>query len=336
MILSPTMQQFLSSLISRFEEEKLSPVILRNYEKLPIEVGNDLDIFVCPESIRNAEALFNEILEFHGGSLLHRHKRGYFVALWSRFPDSDDWLHIDLYHGALRWHGFEFLSTSALTKGSRRWNDYPVPRPAHEALTLLLASLLWGGFVKERYRAAIQKHIATDVESAKLLSCLGNAFGTKGCLLYDFLTKQTTHDKMPSAAQLRRALVFRQVSISPLISFVRWAHHWFWEIKNYLVPCGMTVYLPAKELQDISGDLEAALGPVCALFGNVKVVKDSKYSALKSRWYAGRNYLVLRPSNKWSVNGNIINQSSEEGDLKHFTKSIVVFLSERIQNQSKS
>jgi hypothetical protein len=164
---------------------------------------------------------------------------------------------------------------------------------------------------------------------------LDSAFGTKGCLLYDFISKQATHDAMPQAAQLRRALIFRQVSISPLISLVRWVHHWFWEIRNYLIPCGMTVYLPDRELQDISGDLEAALGPVCALFGDVKVVKDTKYGAWKSRWYAGRNYLVLRPSNKWAVNGNFLHQPSQEGDLKHLAKSIVDYLTERIQKQSK-
>ena len=46
MKLSNTSQKFLEELAAQLKAVGFSPVILRNYEELPVEIGNDLDIFV--------------------------------------------------------------------------------------------------------------------------------------------------------------------------------------------------------------------------------------------------------------------------------------------------
>jgi len=51
---------FIKSMFAAFEEAKIDYCVLRNYENLPYDHGNDLDILISPPDLRQAESILYE------------------------------------------------------------------------------------------------------------------------------------------------------------------------------------------------------------------------------------------------------------------------------------
>lgn len=330
MILTPPMQGFLAALIRSLEQQGCAPVILRNYEGLPNEIGNDLDIFVLPERIQAAEDVFLECGHQWGGELVHRHKRGYFVALWIRFPGSDDCLHLDLYYGALTWHGFEFLPASRLLAGRKWRGELPIPRKAHEALLLVAVSLLWGGYLKKRYLPWVRDCLDDTEESKEFDDCIEQAFGESGHALLGKFRDGVVDggSDLPMVKSLRKALGQRELSNRPLQAIKGWLHHWSSEIYNYLNPPGLIVTYPSSDLDFLTEVKETLTAETGSLFGEIKVLpqarggKDKLRSALLAFYFSGRNYLAIRAGKEWTVAGRKMKPAGNDARASQIANAI--------------
>ena len=177
-LLSEKEQAFFERLFHGFDQEQIEWMLLRNYSEFPEKIGNDLDIFFPASQVRHAMVVFAETLAEESGTVLHRHDREYFHAVWFRLEGPvHQALHVDFYHGAFTWHGLPFLDEKEALREKARFRRYFVPRPAHEALSLAVIAPLWGGFFKERYRGRIKELLADANEYEAFRKCLEQAFG---------------------------------------------------------------------------------------------------------------------------------------------------------------
>lgn len=167
---------FVTEVFRQWRAESIPFVILRNYENLPQETGNDIDVLVAPGEIRRAEAVLVRVAKSIGYRL---HNRAEFspVSLFFFHPESRQQLQFDLFP-KLAWRGFEFIASAGILERRVARGDFFIPDPADEAIVNLLTRLLYHGYVKEKYRPAIIAQLET--KAAIIAQRLGETFGGRG------------------------------------------------------------------------------------------------------------------------------------------------------------
>ena len=177
-LLSSNERRLFEQFFPKLEATGIPAILLRNYETFPGAMGHDLDVFFRREDLSQAVEVFRVLLRESGGEVLHIHERDYVLAVWFRAATGEpQTIHLDFYHGAFTWHGLTFLTDEALVSQARTHGKFKVPRPAHEAMSLFLASLMWGAFYKARYGERIELLLADQVEATEFFRLLENKFG---------------------------------------------------------------------------------------------------------------------------------------------------------------
>jgi hypothetical protein len=318
MTTSPITRKFLVHLVNELEAAKCCPILLRNYENFPLEIGNDLDVFVIPEKVADAYSILSSSAAAVGGNITHLHRRGYFIAIWIVFPDCELPVHIDLYHGALTWHGLPFLTDCDLVQESivaGTVDKYRIPRPSHEALVSLLASVLWGGFFKSRYLSHISALLSNQDENIHFKTLLLNQFGKYGEILADsiFRNETTKLVNQTFSRKLRRYMFLHCITKRHFSSIRAWIRHWKCEAACYFkrMP-GMVVEYDHSVWNDqVEIELRVLISP---FFGDIHVTRGSHITLLrllKIRRLRGKNHLVMIQGSRFAINGN----ASMQNDL---------------------
>jgi len=242
--LSPVEREFFEKFFRRLADSQVVSVLLRNYENFPAEMGNDLDVFFRRADLQRAVRIFRETLRESGGEWLHVHERDYVLAVWFRAGrDTPSAIHLDFYHGAFTWHGLTYLNDGELLAASRPWQQFKIPRPAHEAANLFLTSLLWGGFFKARYQEQIRTLLAAPEEKAEFDRVIESKFGLANQSVFVFaLAEESSHEKMRShAVRLRRAFRVRSFLRNPFAAVFHQSRYWLKELGDAVSPPGMHI-----------------------------------------------------------------------------------------------
>jgi thymidylate kinase len=215
-------------------------LILRNYETLPDSVGNDIDVLVRPSARDFAEKSMVEAAASRG---FRRHNRAEFATLANYFCDeqSGAQLHVDLFTD-LKWRSFDFLDCGRFLEQRIARGAFFIPHPAHEAATNLLATMIYNGSIKDKYKTSIQDGFRDHSVEAKAL--LKNTYGES---LATFVVNAGARERWAeleeAARQLRRALVARQLLSRPfsvLTSILRDSRRL---VLRWLRPPGLTIVL---------------------------------------------------------------------------------------------
>jgi hypothetical protein len=301
-------QDFLRQLLADLESAGCHPVLLRNYEQFPSEIGNDLDIFVTETNLVQAYGILRHNASANGGVISHVHRRGYFVAIWIDFPESFSPLHIDLYHGALRWHGLPFLDEKAFIERARiHEHGFRTPSPADEALILVLASILWGGFYKSKYDGRIRELLSSEFDRRFFHDCLVSSFGRIGHDLADCIMDGTTAEVVTKSFchALRRNLTVRCFREKPLGSVARRLCHWRWEAWAYIFHRpGCVVEIPSSVWSE--DEIKGFIDQVGSYFGETHISTGG--SNISSLFFLqrvrarGKNHLRIEVSCKFALN----------------------------------
>lgn len=164
-------------MIAELERRGIPSVYLRNHEKLPDEVGNDVDLLV-PASMRSAAAaILGQVARDHGWSELDR---GHFGPLAVYFADlaSAETLHVDLFD-RLEWHFLEFADAT-LVLGRRRFNGIVhIPAEEDEIYLNLATRLIYQGNIREKHRIRAMEHVTRHGEDS-LSRAFREHLGDKG------------------------------------------------------------------------------------------------------------------------------------------------------------
>lgn len=251
--------------------------ILRNYEDVPEQIGHDLDVFVSRESAKQANTfLIREAMQ-NGLVLCHVHRRDYFTALFFCHGETGPVLHIDIYHGALTWHGLPFLDESNFIDSLIDYKQFVIPAPQDEALTLAVISMIWGGFFKTRYSSTIQTLLsnpkAFDMAHKNFASLLGPEDGKS---LLDSILSEKQVDGYYWGKALRKAVYRENFKQHPLLSALRTIRHWAAESRCIASPPGIFVAVDSSS----ENDFKNALGWSTNMFGDVMHLTRTEMNSL--------------------------------------------------------
>lgn len=246
-------------------------VVLRNHD-FRANLGRGGDVDVLADDIPYARKRMNEAL----GCPWWVMRRTYVESCF--YP----WGHIDL-TPRMEWHGATYIENQAIfASSSVSLFGFRQPRAAHEALICWFASLIWGGFFKERYASVITEAAQSDGEAFRLalIQAVGKHWGEK---LYQLATNGVPEQSVAWVKPLRRALWFAGFRRHPLETLRGWISFWLREVR-------MRLYPPVPWLALLGPD---GSGKSTVLAG---VAKEWERLGLKTQFYHWRPEF-LRPGN---------------------------------------
>jgi thymidylate kinase len=234
--------QLVTAVFRAWQRAGIRFLVLRNYESLPHFTTNDIDVLVDPDQLRQAEqALLRAASQT--GFRLHNRVQFATLALYLSSPQTNAQTHFDLFT-SLKWRGFDFVSCQEFLQRRVSRELFNIPHPAHETVSKLLASLIYTGNVKEKYRAAITAGCLT--EPAAVTELLARTYGAAHARFLVTCAAQADWDALEAATgRLQRALVLRQMSCHPwrttkslLADARRFAGRFLWPPGVTVVLCG--------------------------------------------------------------------------------------------------
>jgi len=242
------MKIFLSELFKELNKKEVKYCVLRNYEKLPDWVDNDVDIWIQDEYkkiffniVKDLSGVFNYILyytinysprlstEGEGDYFLIKEKKG------AKFI-----IHIDCWT-KIHWKGIEFVDTEVLRR-KLLWDNrgFYIPPRGFEASVVLLKGLLYNNLVKDKYKKKIIKYSQWDTQN--FYGSIRKSFGTKTA---DFIVEKAKEGNWKDLERrsnvLRLILLFK--SLSRLLSQSRNCLNYFRaQMKRYFInPHGLFI-----------------------------------------------------------------------------------------------
>jgi thymidylate kinase len=204
--------QLVTAVFRAWQQGGINYLVLRNYECLPDSTGNDIDVLVAPGQLRQAEqALIAAAAQ--NGFRLHNRVEFATLALYLSSRQSNAQGHFDLFT-SLNWRGFEFVACEGFLRRKAGKGLFFIPHPADETATKLLASLIYTGKVKDKYKLAIAAGL--QAEASAITDLLTPTYGAA---LAGFLVAaggRARWDELEAATgALRRALATRQLAREP-------------------------------------------------------------------------------------------------------------------------
>jgi thymidylate kinase len=271
--LSSIEREFFEEFFRRLGAAGVARILLRNHEEFPGRMGHDLDVFFLRSDVPRALRVFRETLRERDGEVLHLHERDYVCAVWFRARrDEPLAIHLDFYHGAFTWHGLPYVSESELVAASRPFGKFKALNPAHEALSLFLTSLLWGGFYKIRYRERIRVLLQVPEATGDFFRLLEREFGPESRPPFDFLgdAGPTPEIMQRYAARLRRLYKARSFRHRPFGAAVQLSRFWLKEFGTVLSPPGFCLAILGPDGSGKSTVIQAVRERLDYFFGETE------------------------------------------------------------------
>jgi thymidylate kinase len=240
----PEISQFVTAVFRAWQQAGINCLVLRNYESLPHFTTNDIDVLVEPSQLRQAEqALLGAASK--AGFRLHNRVEFATLALYLSSEHSNAQTHFDLCT-ALKWRGFEFVACEELLRRKMSRDIFSIPHPVDETATKLLASLIYTGKVKEKYRASVAAGL--QAEPAAITDLLARTYGPAHAKFLVAAGAQAKWADIEAATgALRRALILRQLLGRPWRTLKSLLLDTNRLVRRFLRPPGVTVVLSGAD-----------------------------------------------------------------------------------------
>ncbi len=264
----PEISQLVTAVFRAWQQAKVNFLVLRNYEVLPRFTTNDIDVLVEAAQLRQAE---ESLLAAAAQAGFRLHNRVEFapLALYLSSPQTNVQAHFDLFT-SLKWRGFDFVCCEEFLRRKVGRELFAIPAPADETATKLLASLIYTGKAKEKYRAAVAAGCRDERAAVKDL--LARTYGQARARFLVSAAAQEQWTALEAATgSLRRALVLRQVFGHPwrtLATLVADARRLAGRV---LWPPGLTVVLCGADGSGKSTAAQAVMDGLAGTFPAQKV-----------------------------------------------------------------
>ncbi len=205
--------EFVLQLIKDLEHAGIETVYLRNYENLPNDIGNDVDLLVASNKRGRAVELIRNALPETGWRLMREVEFGP-ISLFLASSDGSQFMHLDLFD-RIEWHWLEYADSAALI-ARRKWNGMVHhPAPADEVALNVLTRLVYAGVVREKHRVQAQSYLAVNGPEP-LISTFASHIGVKsGRYVAGLVVKQDWEAVLRRAPEVRRGIFRKAVSHSP-------------------------------------------------------------------------------------------------------------------------
>jgi thymidylate kinase len=243
---TPAFTRLLTAIFAAWTKAEIPFLVLRNYEKLPYSTTNDIDVLVAPAAVEAAERALLTAAQEAGFRLVNR-VRFATLAIYLAHPESGFQVHFDLFTD-LKWRGFDFLDCNGFLERRVKEKMFFVPSRADEAVSNLLAFLIYTGKVKEKYREGIQSVFAPGPkafgDTAQALGLLEATYGLGPAMtVLEAVLRRDWAAVEAATGSLRRALVRRQLAKHPLATARSWLSMLGRLAGRWLRPPGLVVVL---------------------------------------------------------------------------------------------
>jgi thymidylate kinase len=264
----PEISQLITAVFRAWQQANIRFLVLRNYESLPHFTTNDIDVLVAPDQLRQAEqALLRAAAQT--GFRLHNRVQFATLALYLSSPQTNAQTHFDLFT-ALKWRGFDFVSGQGFLQRKVSRELFCIPHPADETATKLLASLIYTGKVKEKYRPAITA--GCQAERAAVTELFAGTYGAAHARFLVAAAAEAKWDALEAATgRLRRAMIMRQLTRHPWRTMKSWLADTRRLAGRFLWPPGVTVVLCGADGSGKSTAARAILDGLSGTFPPQKV-----------------------------------------------------------------
>jgi len=227
------LSEFLPVLFQALDKEGVRFCVLRNYDGFPdSNVGHDIDFLINPSELPLVLRTLQSIQNIRIVGYSRRHYvanifvEGVSQAKGIRALELD----FDL---SLTWKGLPYLSTDAVLKAAlprlAGESTFYIPSPVHEAIISLLASLLIGGWLKEKYFSKVQRIF--NANKSEAIASLLPQFGEKAVVrLVDSVIDGDRRKIVGCVRPLRASLILRNLLQKPLRSTFAILRHYVGEI----------------------------------------------------------------------------------------------------------
>lgn len=208
-----SLRPFVERVFAAWNAAGVDFVVLRNYDRLPDHVDNDIDILVAPEQRQRAETALRTAAE-EAGYVLHNRAEFTPICFFFHHPETHEQVQLDLF-SSLSFRSFHVLPAENVVERRLAHNHFFRPHPVDESIVSLLGRLLYKGYVKQNYRQRIQQAFLESPELAQ--SRLATVFGVRnGAFLIDAAQAGRWDEIEQRAPRLRRALVLHSVLRHPV------------------------------------------------------------------------------------------------------------------------
>lgn len=232
--------EFITALFHALAKEGVRPFVLRNYEGFPDNnVGSDVDFLIRPSELPRAIHALRSIQGITVVGYAERHYVAHvFVEGVTPAPGIRA-LGVD-FIWCMNWKGLPYMpAETALAAAIPRMAGnaaFFVPSPVHEAVISLLASLIIGGRLKEKYIPQVRQTFSSD--RSESISALSPQFGLKVATQFvDAVISGDRQKALDCVRPLRSALVLRSLRHRPLRSALASARY---HAREFAVRCTPT------------------------------------------------------------------------------------------------
>lgn len=188
---------------------------MRNYENLPADTDNDVDILVSRPGFHTAADLLCRIAEQNGLRLHMLVEHDCLKMVFHRLKNPLDQCHIDLYSD-IRWQGIPIAVPEEILESRQAYKNFFIPGPAREQTVILLTGLLYIKRVRKKYRAGIFNTARHRALGREMRSFLSQAIGpNEGRELWHAIRNGKWDVAAGRAWKIRAALIIKQFRDDP-------------------------------------------------------------------------------------------------------------------------
>jgi hypothetical protein len=238
--------EFLAAPFEAFAREGLPSCVLRNYEGFPnSNIGNDLDFLILPAQLPRA---IRAIRSISGVRVVGFSEREFVANLFLEGTSSAPGaraIQVDFFWN-LSYRGLSYLPAEAVLQDAipRQAGDlnFVVPSPVHEAIISLFASLLHGGWLKEKYFPQVQRTFTSN--GPEVIAALIPQFGSRvSAELLNAVVEGDRKRVLGCIKPLRSSLTRRSMMRRPFSSSLAIARYYLREVaarfsrRNYESVC---------------------------------------------------------------------------------------------------
>ena len=162
---------FLQKLSIQLEKKKMKLIMIRNYEKLPkINIGNDLDLFLSRNKIREFEVILKNFCLERGIQLkteYHKNRTAFFLE---GVQDKNNHCKLDVVY-KLKWKGITFYNIEKLVENIKIFSN-PIYIPKNNVVSayiIFCQSFLFGGFINKKYLTVFREAMSKNKDEFKSL-----------------------------------------------------------------------------------------------------------------------------------------------------------------------
>ena len=136
------------AVVQHLEQNEIPVVYLRNYQSLPNDIGNDVDLLIPAGKRQKAATLIKQYLADTEWRVVQQIEFSP-LSLFLAHQDFTKFIHIDLFD-RIEWHWLEYADAESIIR-EREWNGIIYhPSKHHEVIINFMTRLIYQGIVREK------------------------------------------------------------------------------------------------------------------------------------------------------------------------------------------